>query len=376
MNEVTFYIKNFSLYPNVDFTEEFVVNQNISFVGDKIVSVTETSNKWRSVNDAMAANRKIQTVLGSVYKLEMVLARNINLSLLASADSVLVETSNNDMFNIFNIDTVFEDIQGTALQKIVMTFYRVIENNVIHHLSSDNAEAHMIAGSQNVNELNFTVKKPPITQRANIYLKNMPVIGDTSAFDFKINELTQNINIGDWFYLHVFNDDFDIAYGSANCVEKTANVVTFVFVDAPVFTLPESEITIDFEPENEINVEVDNNNFQINISLFTFLYSKLDNDINFIEENKQRNGFIQDGNVTTIDIDIAKFWVPDSELWKIKYLAYANPTDIVFKQKNRDDIIPIYIKGMINKITKDTLVELHEFEIKLPHKLQNVNLLR
>ncbi len=367
-----FYIKNFSLYPSVIFTEELNIEQEINFLGDEVINVSDTSNLERSVNDAMARVRKIQSVLGSFYKLEMLVARNINLSLLKSADSVLIETLNGDYFNIFDVKTEFEDMPNSSLQKVSMTFYRVIENNVLHHLSSENVEANKYVGII-VNELNFKVLKPAITQNTNVYLHDWTG-SNTSTFKFKKNELTENININDWFYCHIQNANFDSDFSAVSCINIDSNFIYFVFVDMPNFVLDSSEITIDFEPESFEGTLVEANHLELDISIFTYLYSKFNNSLEFTGENKQRSGFVQEGNVTSTDFETILFYVTDSELWKIKYLAYA--TEIILKQKDKADIIPIYTKNLIKRNDRPDLIGLHEIEIKLPYNLQNVNLLR
>jgi len=365
-----FEIYNFSVIPDINFSEELILSQDVNFIKNEVSEISKTSKYWSSTMDVSKQKRNIQTIYIEKWEVGLVISRNIDLSLLEIADVVILTTKKGKRFNIYDIECNFEKIQGSRNFKVLITFNKSIEDNVIYHLSSDVAGLHKITGIQAVNELNFTVKKPPITFDADIYLYS-----GASVFKFPKNEITQNIQNNDWFYLHVDSDSYEFLshFSQCFCYSIDSDFVYFKIVDAPSFTIEKCRVTIDFEPESEVNSRVDLNNLELNISIYSFLFANT----NFISNNenelKLKNGTKENSINNNNLVAEFKFWLKNSELWKIKYLYLA--TEIMLKQKNKEDIFPVFFPE-IKKENKDSLIDLHEFTCNIPYSLLNSNLYR
>jgi len=363
-----FEIFNFGLYPNINFSEDLLISQDVIFVGREISEKSATTKYYSSTIDTAKSKRAIQSIIIEKYIVELIVAKNIDLSLLEVADVVILTPKIGDKFNINNVKIVTENIAGTENFKITLEFNKIIDDDIIYHLSSDIAEKHVITGIQNVNELNFTVNKPAITYFTDIYLD-----GGYSHFKFPLSQLTEHIAVNDWFYLHVDNDNFDSDFSACFCDSIDSNFVYFAIIDAYTKTFAKTRIIIDFEPESYTVSTVDNNNLELNFSIYSFLFANT----NFVNENESklelRNGIKDFSSNNNYLVAEFRFWLKTSELWKMKYLAIAD--ECILKQKNKDDIVPNYIPE-IKQIEKETLIELHEFVIEIPYDLLNVNLHR
>lgn len=356
----------YDIFPDIDFTQDFVVCQNI-VEKEPFLEIQATEDKWGHILDSIKWNRKIQSIKYRQYEVKIELSRNLDISILRRADYVSLTTTEGETFNVFDVQITYTKISGSRNFLIELTFKRGAEIN--NHLDSANCLLYKTAESATVNELEIRIDKPPFSFYQHTFGNNTTYLTFTISLGHKdFNLLYDNVSIGQYFYLHSDNFSFE-NIGIYECYVLNHTPINIQFktnVTSPISVAPgKISITLDYEPDYQTSVNVDTSDF-MTYNLYTFLQPEFNKVIEKIEGSKAPDGIQENQKIISKDSIDFKIWVTDSELWKIEYLNYSNQDNIELFLRDYDSIKPNLIKD-INTISKgnNNLLNLHEFDIKI-----------
>jgi hypothetical protein len=388
----------FELFPDTDFTEEWVLCQDVNELPPDN-DIIETPEIWGDVRVSLDGsgnpipttkrNRKIQSKSLRKYEVKLVLARDIDWSIVDYAEYTTCTTDTSgveETFLIYNVDIQQTKVQQSLEYIITITFLRE-EDKIVYHTASDNVLSYKTDESETVNEIQCKVHRPPMSFNCHNW-------SSSTYYEFFIEDDNDNFDLVDsitslnqYFYLHCANWDFkqnDIyeCYVQAKTTSKITfrtNTATPAITDLPI----NLNVILDFEPDFQESVNVDTTNtFSFNI--YTFIEPEFKH-ISEPEEGSETNYSIQE-NQTTKEYDLAEFkvWLKFSEKWKAEYLSYClvesddadfSP-DVLISLKNYDNILPDQIKDIITPVENRRLIDLFEYDIKVIYNIKEVNLNR
>jgi hypothetical protein len=367
----TFQIKYiYDIFPDIDFTQEFVICQNI-VEKEPLLEIQATEDKWGHVLDSIKYNRKIQSIKYRQYEVKIEISRNLDVSIIRRADYVSLTTSDNETFNIFDVQITYNKVPGGLNYVIEMTFKRDAEIN--NHLTSDNCLALKTATYANVTEIEATVDNPPFA----LNIGSLNPLGTIGAhfYEFEIDSneeplfdfIDDFINVSDYLYLHMPNTvaGYDEIY-ECRCVLKTTNYIYFRTNTFVTKSLPHSNLAIvmDFEPYDTVSVNVSDMSYTYNI--YSCIIPELMYNIDESDGNNMPDGIQENQKFIVKDIFKFKVWVTDAELWKMEYLKYCKTEDIELTLYYNG--IPYIVKSSQTKDIyqlkeNNNLIDVHEFDI-------------
>lgn len=376
----------FELYPNTDFTEEFVSSQEVLEVPQEYDSVA-TGEKWTWCRDSITANRHIQTYRKRKYEVRITLGRNIDLARMQVAQTTLT-TRTGDEFIIYDVNTNYSKVPGRLEYVLEISFYRY-DDDIINHLSSDNVLVYKTEQSANVTELSFDVVKPSFSFYSDIEFK----YSSDNKFYFQLytrrNYITYDeyadLNIGDFFYAHVYDPEFDneTDYYVEVIAEDTNpadTILIFEFNNLYGVAQPDfgnTYITID-QTKKELteSSDVENNPVTATYTIYTFLNPVYDFEITETDGNLP---FETEENQNTNSKKLAKLkaWLKEDDLYLFEQLHHALPENITLTLSDGSTtIVPQQTKNIITKVDKDTLIRLYEFDILIKYNNKTVPFFR
>jgi hypothetical protein len=361
----------YDVFPDIDFTQDFVVCQEIVET-EPFLDVQATEDKWGHILDSVKWNRKIQSIKYRQYKVKITLSRNIDISIIRRADYVSLTTSEGETFNIFDVTIDYTEISGGRNYLVEMTFKRDAEVN--NHLSSDNCLAYKTAESATVNELSVSIDNPSFS----FTVYTVTVEYDAGRGEYRYNFTVGNTNrdyqilydlltVGDDFYLHsqlldLQTDDIKTCFvsaSSASGVSFKSNWTTSV-ISSYSEAIP---FVINFEPDWTTDASVVG--ITVDYDLYTFIQPIFTYKEESTEGQKAPDGIQENQKITVKDVCKLKFWVTDEELWKIEYISYALYSDLLFTFRDHNDILPSQVLGMYTIKDNNNLLNLYEFDFEI-----------
>jgi hypothetical protein len=375
------------LYPDTDFTEELILTQTIQELVPR-PDIQVTSNFYGDVRSSIKRQRLIQSVVFREYELKMVFARNINYPILTYAEYVTTTITRGDgeeTFQIFNVAATYNKVPGTLNYILNLTF-RKEDNDIINHLSSDNVLNYKTDLTETVNEIQYDVDNPSYSFN-NVNIVATSITGATlAAFKLPLNGLTNTILVGDVYYLHTDDPDFDAEQDVlggyldfAECYQKDSDYVYLFCSDDevnPAFDYDISNLIIDHEPDHRdlpLGVTVADKIISL------VIYTLIEPNFSHVTEGQEgTNNAGREENQLRIEKDVCnlKAWLTTDEKWKAEYLNYALFSDIVISLKNYDDILPSQTKDIITIAPNDRLIDLFEYDINITYNVKEVDINR
>ncbi len=350
----------YEIYPDLDFTEEWVQSQDISFVAT-IYETQATDKSFGHVFDNIKTKRHIQTIIKDKYEIKLVAARNIDINKLAVAVAE-VTTENGETFFIYDVEVESEKTNGHSFLYTI-TFYKYNER-IINHLSSTNAELY--TGSYIIN---FKIRNPYFIFNHVLF----EFIPDGYNFKVPLTNLTDLINIHDTFYVHTANAEYKaltdnsidlMSLDKTYCYDKDENYVYFTVNANP--SDPKADMYIDqLIIDNEYEYYQYPNSFIINdkeieFNIYTFLQPLKDVAINEIGSIELNDLAEYPGGTIINEYLIFRIFLKNDELYKIHYLQNA---DEITLNVGGEVVVPFNKFEIIEK--KDTeLIDMYEFELK------------
>jgi hypothetical protein len=369
-----FKIKYLDSYPVATFYESFEYPEAV-FDG-YFWDIIKTERKWGHVYDSIKSNRTIQYIVYELYKAEIIIGRNIDLSVLQGSNHVLVTPDYGDPFNALDFNIEFSDTSSRD-KRAVVTFRK--QREIRYPLSSDYAES--IHSTSNVNVLSFTVEDPS-------YVFNYVslVINGSSIVTFTVpnNDYTNTILVGDIFYMHTNNTIFNAATDDsgdymnfAECTIKTSSLLTFECSNSTYVLLPKTTINnmvLDFNPDyRALPSGVVVSGKTLSVDIYTFVEPFFDHITEFEEGLETNAGVEYNKWAREYDRSILKVWLKTSELYKIEFLNYASDTSVVLDLDNYDDIAAVQIKGISQVKQNDELLNIYEFDIEILYNINQIS---
>jgi len=361
---------------DVDFTQNPIINQSftnsIGKIPDKI-NETKTKEAWGDTRNTYITNRKIQSIIENRYMFEFNSSQSLNYNNIRLGDVVTVFPINEDAFDIYNIDIKEEQIDNTRTWHYTIEFTKANEFNIVNYLSSDNVKKWADLSSGNiVNELSFEIKKPQYIQRVAMVYNTVPA---KHNFIFSVNEITDNINVGDVFSLHSNHVDWSFYSEVAECTYKTATELYFKIGTGETLYITDysySEIILDIEGAPDTITLIYSS---IDFSLYTFIQPKKVIEISKNDSNEQVSGVQTFGKIQSYDAIRFLIYVKEIENYKVKYLSFAKKENIVFKTNiNGTDVLYYPVTdGYLTVNRKEELIDLMELDFNLKYNNLIVN---
>jgi len=355
-------IKHLSGFPIYTYEESFNLNEVVKVGFESLNS--DTAKMWGHVYDDLKENRTIQRIGYNLFEISEILGANIDINELTGANHVEVVTSNYGTFYATNIEI---EQNTTASRDIKYTIKFKQQLSIKYELTSDFAES--LHSNLPVNVINFKINNAPYVFN-NINISN--VAGAKALFQVAFNNLTDTINVDDIFYLHTDNitfsqleDDNSEYLNYAKCLSKDSDFVYFECSN-DVLTLANSNDIVNLEinsisthPYVPIGITI--NEKEIELNIYTFINSIIA-PFNEVKETIEKGDYEDlTGKSINSKIVSTKIWLTDNDLYKATYLRYAN--EITYTETNGNVIVPISKTNVITTEAKETLINIHEFNI-------------
>ena len=357
----TLTIKYLDSYPVYDFFE--TVNLPEAIFEGYFEEETKTDRKWGHVYDDNKQNRTIQTIRYEKYAIYDVVAKNIDLLRLQSANHVSVQTDTGDVFVAVNFTVEYTDKEFNRDSEVTVKFLKQVETS--QQLSSEFAES--LHSDIATNRISFTVVNAPYVQNTSMVWN-----GSTYTFQFTVNDLTDNISVDDYYYCHVRSTSFDNeTHYYCKCTAKTATDLTFTSQGVGASTaVTNIEVILDHEPEFASTGNVINITSTFNI--YTFVEPYFSNMFENTEVINLRDDTKIYGKTIASDLAHMKIWLTSDELYKVKYLNFASTIAIYFASYSFD-VYPTTKDAILSQVQKDTLIDLYEYDLNVKYNHLSVN---
>jgi hypothetical protein len=357
----------FELYPNTDFTEEFVTCQEVQELPSEYESQA-TSEKWGWSRDSITANRLIQTYKKRKYEVIITLSRNIDAGRLQVGQTTLT-TAAGETFIIYDVNINYQKIEGTLDYVLTISFFRY-DDDIINHLSSDNVLTFKTEQSVNVTELSYNIVKPSFSVVGEVLL----IPGGTYPYKLRVpyTEEYSSIALSDKFYCHGI-DTVDFV----NVYTITATYIIFELANYTGGAVSSVACVLD-QTANELTSQstVETNIKTITYTIYSFLspvydfvITETDGNLPFELAENQRTNSKKRAKL--------KAWLTEDELYKFEQIHHALPEDITLTLSDGSTtIVPQQTKGILNIVEKDSIIRLYEIEITILYNNKTVSFFR
>lgn len=374
----------FEIYPATDFSEDFVFNQYVQRLPNT-AEIIQTDEKHGDIRDGIVRSRKIQTTVFQNYEVKIQTSRQIDWPRLNYAEYTQMTDSDDNVFLIYDVVIDQQKVQGSLTYVINISFKKA-EHDIIYHLSSDNVYDYKTDLTETVNEIQFSVDNAAFSfNNVNVYADATISPGaDIPAFKVPVNELTDQISVGDAFYLHTDDEAFNLEkdgigqYLSAcEVYDKDTDYVYFICSDDEVagtfdYTIP--NLIIDNEPDwRDIPSGITPAGVTVSGIIYTFIEPKFDHTSEDVDGVNAPDGVEEIQKGYERDILTLKAWLRTSDLWKAEYLRYSKNEDVLISLDNYTNIIPSQIKDIIAKKDNNNLIDIYEFDIKVIYNVKSIN---
>ena len=359
------------IFPNLDFTQPYIIDQELVRIDD-LPQIAKTELLWGSVFDSSKVQRDIQMVLNQRYKFEFLIKENAQPPVMAAVQNMTILTDDGKQVAAHNVTIEYSQASDTRIYKCVVNFWARLYNNFSNYLTSD-------VLAENINLINYIEvinDKPQYQQYTTLNYLPAADLGGLSVyqFEFTVNELTNNIQVNDWFYMHskiphlAENVSFFVA---AKCINKTTDLITFR-VNEPGLNAGQLTglVTIDYEPEQEIATAVIPR--QLTYRIYTALMPKFKIENEKGERIEQQSGINYDDRTIVYDILNCLFFLKENELFKAKYLNFASEinfykriTQTSYQKYNAIQTADIYENNERNDLT-----DIYQFSLNM--KISNL----
>jgi hypothetical protein len=372
-----FNLKYLDNYPVVSFEENIEYPEAV-FEG-YFHDIIKTERLFGHVLDSVKDNRTIQDIVYEKYTCDLLIGRNIDVYKLVSANHVMVTPEYGTEFRAIKFEVEIEDTNNRdKLAKI--TFYKEVEIN--YPLSCDYAED--VDASVAVNEIRYTVNNPPyVANYTGIHYDSTP--SQRYYFTVAVNDLTDNILVGDYYYIHFEGTLLDNSeMPVAEVILKDSTDITFEVpyyvggptgVDDKVIEI-ENNIVIDHEPDNEVDANVIDKT--IDVYIYTFIEPIFSHESSPETGSEAPDYILENQKSNERDVMSLKIWLKEADKWKAEYLNYALIEDVRALLPNQDttNIVPAQMKDIIAIKENDNFIDLFEYDITMLFNIKVVNINR
>ena len=376
-----FKIKYLDNQPVYDYFDSLELPEAILI--DYFYKVVKTERSFGHVYDSNTDNRVIQYIKFEVYEIQTIVGKNIDLQSLEVANHVLVTPDVGSPFIAVNFTVTSEQIENSRDSNVKITFHKEIETN--YPLSSDFAES--LHPDLPVNEIINKNLYNCIFETESIY-----TTGLGTAYTFLLNKtdigygidntevynlINDNFAVNTYFYFEVTGVDMEIkdiyecyiATKATDVISLITNVTTETISDLlGVYTIEFRFRPFWYTSSNVVKLPV--------YSIYTFINPFYDKIITPIEGIEATDGLQENQKVYSYDVARFKLWLKTSELWKIEYLNYALPSEILLTLSDDTEIIPVQTKDIYKRKENENLIDLHEFDIEILYNNKVVNYYR
>lgn len=384
----------YEIYPDIDFTEEFVICQTVTKIGSEYHSEA-TSQAWSHVFDSIHNKRHIQTTVKDKYEVKFVLARNIDINRMQVAYTSLT-TTEGETFIIYDVEVTEEKVSGTLEYYYTLTFYKN-SDEIINHLSSDNVLSYKTGMSASVNELQYTVNNPGfVFNNIGVRSRYEGVSNYTvyTEYDYDDDSLFNFLEDGEYYYAHTNNPDFDIEEdfngNKPSIVYITQTEVSgqkHIWIDwfatkkTTQITYILNQVTFNHIPDyraDEYTNDWDGNvtDKTITNTIYTFINPNIFNIRTPQDGITTADGIEENQSINSKYKASFKVWVKTSQLYLIEYLDYALFDDITLTLADGTEYLPVQVKDISKPVENDKLIDLHEFDINILYNNQTTNIFR
>lgn len=352
------------VFPNVDFTQTFSENFHVIATENR-ADIAKTADRWFSTIDTDAINRNVQASLNTVYTAEFIVGENVDFSILESAGNVTAQTDNGLYMTLFDVEVTKELQERTRAYKVTLVFTVKGVANIASFLDTENVEKLQSSG-QSVNSVTYEVSQPAYTTRITTNTLGFFTIANIGEF--------ANIEINDFMYLH--SNEFDpnnsfVDMEVVKCVNKTTNLLSFEPREPKNRSvIVNKHIQLDYTPSVITDPLVVPRKLQV--QLFTMLHPKVSlSEPIFSDEILTNGGVKQYTNAITANLLNCLFYVKETDLWKVKYMNYA---DLCYFQTSVKTYYADYTADIIVLNERKSLLGLFEAELNLPYETISGNI--
>jgi hypothetical protein len=353
------------IFENVD----FITNRNfcdnsirkVEPVAEKIM----TKEAWASCNDIAVRERIKQATYKERWAIVIYSYEYADISLLQITESVELTLDNGDIWNISEFDVKIVNVQD-QLRQIELSFTKDNNSTLSYPFLSDNISKKAASG-WNYNRIHVVKNNPAYSQYVWFY-HSFELYGHY-RFKMRVDEITQNINVGEFYAVHPQNLDFQSIWLLTvfEVITKDAQFITFREIDGggtPNNGNFYDTVIID-NIYNGIGSELILPK-TLEFDIFTGLKEKNETEKKNGNEINTGDEIVILDQVTFSDYIRVPVFLRNSELWKSKYLSVANEIYYYFSGPSSEELI--YQSAVNNNIITRQDVDYYditEFEFKM-----------
>lgn len=356
------------IFPGVDFTLErhtYKQPYKVRIDADKVL----TDEKWATYYDITKYERLIQTVFSQRMRLEMQLYEDVAIEMLSGSEMCTMETEHNGIIQMYDVAVTKEEQEYTGLWNVTIDYSEKVQDNVANPLSSDNVEKWYNRGGT-VGILQAIVPKAPY-----VFTTTLEFYSGKYRFSVPLQKPYSYINKGDVFYFHILNAELNYLNITAVCVSVLNGYVNFetTYAENEDLGTISGQVILNSEPGGMGEIALNSKNDLI-VNLFTFTKPK------FLAEETKLGDAVKNGDditianaeIITAEIIRCKFWLKESDLWKIRYFAIADSISFT-------DGTNTYYASQTSEVLKQEpkdLCDLYEFTMNMRYNIMSTNQFR
>lgn len=313
----------YDIFPNPNFTLEREFCEFDEKKVEPFRNPQKTKEFWSACSDVSVRERFKEIVYRNRYRIILFSYPNSDLTLLACSESVLLTPEIGDPFYISDIEIKVTNDKD-AVFTYEMEYSKDEPNVVICPLRSDNIEK---TAGINKNRIRVVNNKPAYAQRTTL---EFSIPYNCYVFQFVLNDLTANINVGDQYAFHLQNYDISLySEGIALCTVKTATYLEFRLIATTITDIDRITdfVKLDTIFENIISTAIFT---PLTYDIYTLINPKFGIKKTLGEPIKGGDNIEKSATISFYDYIRAPFLLHLSQLWKYKFLCTASNVEFYF----------------------------------------------
>ena len=288
----------------------------------------QTESEWAATYDLTVKKRTKEVLIQDRWKCEIFQFHNADMLLVAASEMVelLLYDDNGTLLETWSISNCDASIanEGEQLYNIIIKFTKNVPNPYSYPLASDNLMLKYNNGGFPCNKIKVYHKNPGYQQRCKIEFVDVPT---GYRFKFTANDLTNNIQVGECYYVHFRKYDVEkyFDFAAVQCSEKTASYITFIPLtngQMPNIGDIYDTVTINNEISRTFNSNIQDK--MLVYDIYIGLHKKLDNDEKEGEKIRMSDNEEVIDSMAFMSFYRVPFFLKLDELWKYKYLKTAS----------------------------------------------------
>ena len=369
-------IKYCSLFPSIDFQEINMWYAAIPFPLLPEITNQIIGGNWSRYNSEKTTKHISQSVIIQKYEFSIFHSEAVDVSIFQTADIVEITDENNRVYNFHNVVLTQEVLESL-----------VYKTTIVGELYSDVSESSNVTSdfvyrkytddaTQKLSIISCTNSKPSYTAVLNATITTSVQV----VFTVPNVGIIDNIEIGDFLYLHGDFDERLYGIDIVECTAKSTTILTFTGLPAPQLptdtrTFVNEPITIDYNITQDTIDDITGTPEVVRALTFS-IYTDFVPKKYFRETTQGKELTVAQGkNLILQKIQQEYFIVPIFlnifDLWKAK--EFGKCTLITFNDLVLNELYTAIGEPVLKHIENDSFINIYQIELELIFSTQKIN---